>query len=237
MGVAKLNRYYRELMGHNLFSFRVKYKESDIWIGMDKKIPGLPILIYEYLVDLRKSIEEYVDEEFLGVLKPLKIKCDEPEIVKDMILCSQKAGVGPMAAVAGAFSKFVGRFILNTFSPQKLFVENGGDLYVFSTTDTSVGIVSNTINLKIELPAGEYGIATSSRYIGHSKNFGKTDTTTVVTHDATLSDAYATAISNNIKNVYDAKRILKKEFQEIQDIVVIIDGYVVIKGIHRVRGW
>jgi len=236
MGVDKLKRFYRNFMGNNLFSFSIKYKESDLWIALDKKETGLSVLAYNYLVFLRKELEEYATKTFLASLKPIAFDENAPKVAKDMLKASKKANVGPMAAVAGAFAKHIGQYIKKLVNPKKLLVENGGDLYIYSHEPTTIMILSTNTNLYLELPPGEFGIATSSRKIGHSKNFGKTDTTTVVCSDPALADAYATAISNKIKNVHDAKNLLSRKFEEIQDIIVTIDKNIIIKAIHNVRG-
>ncbi|QTA37547.1 UPF0280 family protein [Thermosipho ferrireducens] len=230
-----MRRYYRKFMNSHLFSFVVKYKESDLWIGLDKTIPGLPLIVYEYIVNLRKQVESYQNQQFFESFTPIDFDEKAPDIVKDMILASKKANVGPMAAVAGAFAKFIGQFILKQVALDKLIVENGGDLYIYSLEETTIHIFSGSINLFLILPPGEFGVATSSGTIGHSKNFGRTDSTTIVTRDPTLSDAYATAISNKIKNVYDAKIVLKEKYEDIEDIVVVVDKTVVLNCSHEIR--
>ena len=46
----------------------------------------------------------------------------------EMAAAADKAGIGPMSAVAGLFAREVGEHILNNFELNELLVENGGDI-------------------------------------------------------------------------------------------------------------
>ena len=46
--------------------------------------------------------------DFLTSLVPLDIETEAPEIIRRMVESSRRAGVGPMAAVAGAISEMTG---------------------------------------------------------------------------------------------------------------------------------
>lgn len=55
-----------------------------------------------------------------------------------MIAAGKQAGVGPMAAVAGAIAEAVGRDLL-ALSPV-VMVENGGDIFLSGASSYTVGI-------------------------------------------------------------------------------------------------
>ena len=56
---------------------------------------------------------------------------------------ASKAGVGPMASVAGAFSELIGVFLLRN-NLKEVLVENGGDIYLKTTTPLIVGVYAGS---------------------------------------------------------------------------------------------
>ena len=58
-----------------------------------------------------------------------------PDIVQAMLRASAAAGVGPMAAVAGAVAEYTGREILK--SCDEVIVENGGDIFLKVNRDVT----------------------------------------------------------------------------------------------------
>ena len=93
-----------------------------------------------------------------------------------MAECGARAGVGPMAAVAGAIA-ILPRDLAGFTSD--LIIENGGDIYLKSRTDRLLGIFAGKSPLSgkigIEIAGGDtpLGISTSSGTVGHSLSFGK----------------------------------------------------------------
>jgi hypothetical protein len=132
---------------------------------------------------------------------------DAPKIVKEMAEAGQKAGVGPMAAVAGAIAECVGRELMR-FSPE-VIVENGGDIFLNTLKPRLVGVYAGgspftgKIALQIEAEETPLGICTSSGTVGHSLSFGRADAVIVLSPSAAIADAVATAIGNLIKNAAD----------------------------------
>ena len=117
--------------------------------------------------------------------------------MKQMIEAGQKAGVGPMAAVAGAIAECVGRELL-AFSPE-IIIENGGDIYLKCLKKRVVGIfagkspLTGKIGLEIDAKDTPLGVCTSSGTVSHSLSFGKADAAVAIAPSATLADAAATA--------------------------------------------
>ena len=74
---------------------------------------------------------------FLSSLSPVKPLPDAPLIVKHMCRAAEIAGVGPMAAIAGAISLYVANDLLKY--SKELIVENGGDIYIAGTQETNSG--------------------------------------------------------------------------------------------------
>jgi ApbE superfamily uncharacterized protein (UPF0280 family) len=160
----------------------------------------------------RESLQKYIQQQplFMTSLEPVIVNADAPQIVKSMAEAAEKAGVGPMAAVAGAIAEFVGNELLS-FSPE-VIIENGGDIYLKSLKKRTIGIyagesqLSNHIGLEINGTDTPLGICTSSGTVGHSLSFGTADAVVVISKSAILADAVATATCNLIKKQDDIQK-------------------------------
>ncbi|MFA5389675.1 MAG: UPF0280 family protein, partial [Candidatus Omnitrophota bacterium] len=121
-------RFYRELTkGTGLIGQEVIVKETDLSILAEKDIKDIA---EEIVGKYRQEIEKYIKQrpEFATSLEPISMDLSAPDIIKEMIRASEAAGVGPMAAVAGAIAEFVGKELLK-YSGQ-LIIENGGDIFI-----------------------------------------------------------------------------------------------------------
>ena len=151
-----------------------------------------------------------------------------------LLCCGALLGLGqagPMAAVAGAIAELVGRELLR-FSPE-VIVENGGDIFLCSSQRRRVGIFagpspfSNRIAIEVESAGKPLGVCTSAGTVGHSISFGRADAACVISRDAALADAAATAVGNLVQSEEDIPRAI--EFARSVEGVI---GAVVIKGKH-----
>jgi len=197
-------RYW--VKGRDLVPFNVTVKETDLYIRASKNLKSKALrLVNKY----REALENYIGRHpsFLTSLEPIPVGDDAPRIVKLMADSAEKAGVGPMASVAGAIAELVGSELLE-FSPE-VIVENGGDIFLKSLQDRTVSIYAGTsslsgkIGLKIEAGQTPLGVCTSSGTVGHSLSKGKADAIVAVAPSAALADASATAIGNLIKQPED----------------------------------
>ena len=121
-------RTYRNLVKkNNLVSFNVVVKETDLFIHAGKILVDKTT---ELVLKYRGYVESYISRypEFEKTLKPWQINGPAPIIVRDMVNAGNKAGVGPMAAVAGAIAEYVGLDLLS--SSDEVVVENGGDIFL-----------------------------------------------------------------------------------------------------------
>ncbi|MCD6300297.1 MAG: UPF0280 family protein [Dehalococcoidales bacterium] len=185
----------------DLMPFNVVVKETDLYIFAST---NLKRKAQKLVVKYRDTLESYIERHptFLTSLEPLSMDDNAPHIVKEMLLAAARAGVGPMASVAGAIAEFVGNELL-ALSPE-IIVENGGDIYLKSQTKRIIGIyagespLTGKIGLEIEGEDTPLGICTSSGTVGHSLSYGKADAVVVVSKSATLADAAATATGNLI---------------------------------------
>ena len=204
---------YRDLIKPgNLFSFQVSIKESDLLVLANKKLPKET---EEALIWCRKDIEQYIYQNpvFRTTFKPFPLEEKMPPIVKAMAEASQKAGVGPMAAVAGAIAEFVGKKLLNYC--HEVIVENGGDIFMQVRRRKRVGIyagespLSEKIALEVEPQDTPLGVCCSAGSFGHSLSLGKADAAVVLSSSAALADAVATAVGNMVKEEDDIQKGLE----------------------------
>jgi ApbE superfamily uncharacterized protein (UPF0280 family) len=205
-------RLYRRLhRGADLVYFQVKVEQTDLCIGACRDLSNEAKAL---VLSCREVLTGWIrgHEEFLTSLVPLDMPADAPELVAAMYRSAQAAGVGPMAAVAGAVAQAVGEGLL-TYSPN-IIVENGGDIYIAGNRDRIIGIyagespLSHKVGVMIQAGQLPMGVCTSSGTVGHSLSFGKADAVMVLAHDAALADAAATATANRVQTVQDIQSAL-----------------------------
>ena len=192
-------RTYRRLHGgEGLVFFTVRERESDLSIGANRP------LAQQALGVLRSGRREIEDEiarcpSFLTALAPLPYTpgC-APPVVDAMYRASAACGVGPMAAVAGALACHVGR-ALAAHSPD-VVVENGGDVYIQAASrNVYVAGLPAVAARGASRAAREWGVCTSAGRVGHSLSLGCAHAAVILSRDAALSDAAATALGNRIR--------------------------------------
>lgn len=193
-------RTYRRLHGgEGLVFFTVRERESDLSIG------AVRVLRDEARAALRAGRRDIVAEigrcpSFRTALVPLPAPENCSETVAGMYRAAALCGVGPMAAVAGALARQVGR-ALAPLSPD-VVVENGGDVYLRTLVPRRVAILAGDSPLSgrmaLRIPPGEWGVCTSSGRVGPSLSLGRAHAAVVVAPDAALADAAATAMGNRI---------------------------------------
>ena len=162
------------------------------------------------LLGCRGELEGYmrIHPEFAASLQPVAAENDPPAIVASMASAGLKAGVGPMAAVAGAVAEYVGRALSGLSG--ELIVENGGDIFIRSSKKRALGIYAGeespfTGKVALEIGPREkgVGVCTSSGTVSHSLSFGKSDAVVIISGEAALADAVATAAGNLVKTPDD----------------------------------
>ena len=164
----------------------------------------LSVLCREEVLAQRGYIEQYINQfpEFLQTLVPWTRSGPAPEVIRRMVHAGQAAGVGPMAAVAGAIAEAVGE-VLGRHS-QEVVVENGGDIYLVLKRPVTIGLYAGQSPLSMRTglrldPGGQpLAVCTSSGTIGHSLSMGHADAVCVVARQCALADAAATAVANRI---------------------------------------
>ncbi|MCX8118848.1 MAG: UPF0280 family protein [Desulfobacterota bacterium] len=221
-------RTYRNLVTQNdLVRFEVVVKETDLLIRAKRdlfKKARDSVLAY------RHQLETYIAQHpsFGTSLIPVGETDHCPEMIKEMLKASVRTGVGPMASVAGAIAQFVSRDLL-PYSDE-VIVENGGDIYLVSQKDRTIGLYAGSsplslrIGIMIEAGMTPLGICTSSGTVGHSLSFGKADAVCVLSKSGALADAAATAIGNVVKEKRDIEKGLEmgREIEGISGVLIVV---------------
>ncbi len=147
-----------------------------------------------------------------------------------------KAGVGPMAAVAGAFAEACLLDMVRA-GAEEAIVDNGGDIAFLIRRTVRVGIyagASKVRNLAFELEPrpGPFGICTSSGTVGPSFSYGRADAAVVVSPNPVLADAAATALGNRVKREDDLGTCFEfmESMQDIEGALVILGDKAALWG-------
>ena len=229
-------RFYRSwTKDKDLVSFSVLVKETDLFVMATR---NLRRTAWKEVVKQRASLEAYIERhpEFGTALNPLEVREDSPQIVRTMAKAAAAAGVGPMAAVAGAIAECVGREIL-PFS-REVIVENGGDIFIRTRRKRLVGIYAaespftGKMALEIQPEETPLGICTSSGTVGHSLSFGRADACIAISSSTALADASATAMGNLVMMTDDIGQGLEfaKGIEGLEGAVVIKDDRIGMWG-------
>jgi ApbE superfamily uncharacterized protein (UPF0280 family) len=219
--------YRHHILKNNLKSYQVTVRETDLFISSDVELKQAAL---QSVHRHRAHLESYiaVHPEFLSALSPLKNDDLAPDIVRDMLNAARLAGVGPMAAVAGAVAQRVGWDLLR-LTPN-VIVENGGDIFLKCNEEVKIGIfagespLSHKLAIRIHPEETPTGVCTSSATVGPSLSFGRADAVCVKSVSVALADAAATAIGNRVKTKKDIKKALAfgAQIRDVLGIIIII---------------
>ncbi len=222
------DRRYREHMGSRLRSFSVSFKATDLWIGVEPEtyVPEMEGFILNEIEKLWTELEEYIQEhpDYKKSLEPIEPTEDMTPLVKWMAKVTHKVGLGPMAAVAGAYSQTIGMALREKYGPTDIVVENGGDIWMLASEEVSVSVfagdspISEKVGFKVPAEFTPIGICTSSGTVGPSLSFGKADAIAIISPDTALADAYATFYCNKVQEPADIENVMK-EISAQEDIV------------------
>ncbi|MEN6348441.1 MAG: UPF0280 family protein [Syntrophomonas sp.] len=233
-------RYYRFLHeGGDLKYFHIKIKETDLAIGVDAEnyTDSLLSLCRHEVIRLRKELENYIEihPHFLVSFVPLELLPAAPEIAVRMGKAASLAGVGPMAAVAGAIAQAVGEILRKHV--EEVMVENGGDIYIDSSKERIIAVFagksrfSYKIGIRVKTGESPLGICTSSGTVGPSFSFGRADAAVIKGFPTELADAVATRAGNLVKTEDDLIKAV-----EYAKNIKGVTGILLIKG-EKMAAW
>lgn len=225
-------RTYRTIENSGLVSSIVKIAETDLHILAPQAVEDQALLAVS---EVRGVIEEYirVHPQFLPSLAPLPRDTRAPVVIQEMLAAGAATGVGPMAAVAGIVAEQVGKHLLAQ-GLAEVIVENGGDLFVSRTQESTIAVYAGTsplsgkLGIRLLPEQMPCGVCCSSGMIGHSLSLGRADAVAVVAPSTALADAAATRLGNEVGRN-------KKSIQyalEVAQKITGLTGVVIISGEH-----
>lgn len=220
--------YRRSVSAQGLVPFEVVAAETDLQILARRDLSDVAS---ELVLSVRRQLETYVaaHPRFAESFVPVPVEDGAPEIVLEMCSAAGAAGVGPMAAVAGAVAEWVARG-LATHSDE-VIVENGGDVYLIGKHDRLIGLWpgeggAEGVGMAVAGSLLPLAVATSSGTIGPSVSLGSADTVTVLSHSGALADAAASAVGNRVHGPGDIETALEfaRSIEGVLGSVVSVDG-------------
>lgn len=191
------------------------------------------------IVRQRHLLEDYLlrHPEFQHSLVPLSPHADAPEIARHMAWAAGLAGVGPMAAVAGAMAQWAAKAALAA-GAEEAIVDNGGDIYlkavepVIVALGTGTSKVADRLAFRVEPEETPVAICSSSGKMGHSMSLGRCDLATIVAGDAALADAVATQAANLIRTPEDVDAALERIalIEGVAGVLIVKDDRIGLVG-------
>ncbi|MDD4801380.1 MAG: UPF0280 family protein [Syntrophomonas sp.] len=241
VGSRYVTREYRTLHeGKDLHYFHLQLKQTDLAIGVDKEsyTDSLLSLCEQEIRRLRADLESYIEisPEFYTSFEPVDLLPEAPPLAVAMARAAALAGVGPMAAVAGAFAQGVGEILKNYV--HDIIVENGGDIYINTSRERMVAVFagsskfSNRIAIKIKSQESPLGICTSSGTVGPSISLGQADAVVIKGINAVLADAAATGAANRVHTAEDLLKAVDyvKTIKGVMGILAIKNDRMAVWG-------
>jgi ApbE superfamily uncharacterized protein (UPF0280 family) len=195
--------------------------------------------VVDEIVQQRRILDDYIcrQPEFLTSFDPIDVLPGAPPIAERMAWAARCAGVGPMAAVAGAMAELAGRRGLAAGAPEAI-VDNGGDIFIQAVEPVMIGLdagaakMGRRLAFLLEPDQTPVAICSSSGKMGHSISLGLCDLATIVARDAALADAAATAAGNLVKTVDDVDAALERiaGIEGIDGVMIVKDDRVGMAG-------
>ena len=224
-------------MTRSLFKQNFTLKETQCTIISDKQ-KAIQTAI-ESIKRSRQELEIYVraNPKFLYTLTPIPAP-EKPLVANLMALAAEKAGVGPMAAVAGVIADLAVKDMTGE-GCEVAVVEDGGEISAISNTPVDVALAAGEEPLSkrfgFRLTEFPIGIATSSGRFSHALSFGDAEAATVFCKSASLADAAATAVGNVVKGE-NAEAAIKAginkglSIEGVEGVLIIYKGQVGTAG-------
>lgn len=226
-------RFYRDYhKSESLESYQITIAQSDLYIASTNFSKDTA---KSALKNARGIIEKYISKhpEFQTSLLPLELSSNQ-DLICWMLNAAKICSVGPMAAVAGSVSRYVGEALLQ--ENEEAIVENGGDIFMSSKTPRKILVYAGdspvSMKMAIDIPAGTFGICTSAGKVGPSLSFGQADAAIVLSKDCSLADAAATQLGNYIKSENDLESAVKQiiSLPNIMGAMAVFDDKIAAAG-------
>ncbi len=155
--------------------------------------------------------------------RPIEVPEDAPEIVREMIAASAKAGVGPMFSFQGAVTDYVGRFLARDLD--EVTVSCGGDFFIVARKRQKITIHTGLeagLAIVVQPRRGGVGIAT-----GMGRGKVALDGLAVLADSCMLADAAAAGVQAIVPKA-DGFHLALAYLRKVPGVI----GGVVISGDH-----
>jgi ApbE superfamily uncharacterized protein (UPF0280 family) len=203
--------YRRRVAPVGLVTFEVVVRETDLMIAARRDLTAEATALAELA---RADIEGYIahNRRFVESFVPFAVDADAPAIVREMADAASHAGVGPMAAVAGAVAEHVARGLAAL--SDEVVVENGGDIFMVGDVERTIALhagpspLSERIGIVVPADVMPAAVCTSSATVGPSVSLGSADAACVVARSGALADAVASALGNRVHSPEDVGRAI-----------------------------
>jgi len=228
MKTSGAEAYRERIRGGGLESFRMRVRQTDLLVRAERNLKAEAASLIQ---EGRLQIENYIarNPSFATTLTPWSPDPTATALIAEMISAGRRAGVGPMAAVAGALAEYVGKGLL--CHSGQVIVENGGDIFIKTDRPVTAAILagdsplSGRLGIRITPGSTPLGVCCSSGRVGHSLSRGRADAACIVSRSTALADAAATALGNLVSGPRDLKRAA-----EMMSGLEGISGGVIIAG-------
>jgi hypothetical protein len=206
------HRHYRlrPQSGSGEYCFQVVAEETDLWITAEADCRAQ---VQDLAHALRGQVKNALTlfPKFGPSLSPITVPKSAPDLIQEMVQAAAAWGVGPMASVAGAIANAIADRCAQ--GQDNILVENGGDIYAYSSRPRSIGLLSQPekgLRLGLQLGPQDFpcALCASSGRIGHSLSLGRGDLVVVRAERAAFADAGATALANMLHTGQDVQRVL-----------------------------
>jgi hypothetical protein len=184
-------------------------------------------------------LERYIGRhpEFRTSLVPVVLLAEAPEAARRMAAASTLTGLGPMAAVAGTLAQLGAEAAIGAGCSEAI-VENGGDIYIHSTSAVTIGLyagdnaIAGKLAFRLQPHRLPLALCSSSSTMGHSLSLGRCELATVIAKEAALADAAVTLVCNLIKSERDLMPVLNDvgAIAGIEGIFAVYSGKVGMWG-------
>jgi hypothetical protein len=202
-------------------------EETDLLITLTNEINKEEIIDFctKEIQEQRNILKFWINlyPEIKNSLDPIQTPQNAPIIIKALCEAGKFAHVGPFAGVAGTIAQFIATKIHSYLKEKNIcsdvIVENGGDIYAFSSKERYIGILANPkeqcmVGIKLAKEQFPLAICASSATIGHSLSFGQGDLALILAKNASLADALATRYGNLLRTKQDINHILTQAKQD-----------------------
>jgi len=159
----------------------------------------------EGLISARQELERYIARDpFFAITYDPYVPEEGGKVIRRMTDASRRAGVGPMAAVAGTIA-WSGVEAMVEAGAVFGVIDNGGDIALVTDRELRVGVhaggspLSDRYAFLLPPVVGIRGVCTSSATVGPSVSLGVADSVTVFSENVASADAWATAICNDLR--------------------------------------